>query len=131
MLATLSLLLWLIGLLLVLKYRVHIHVNIETNQRKSSLRGLAVLPKPDGADAERRLHAIDGARVARGPADPQGSRKASGEDQGCNRQEIAEIAAALIALGCKKAKAQKIAARVCSQPGSFDELLRAAIREAA
>jgi hypothetical protein len=116
MLATLSLLLWLIGFYLVLKYRVHIHVNIET----------------DGSYVRRRRHVSRGsARQSFVVGQEAGESPVPAEVSSDRASTQAEVAAALSALGCQKAKAKTIASRVCSQPGSFDELLRRAIREAA
>ena len=106
MLVTLSFALWLIGLFLVLKYRVHIHVNIET--------------KP-------RVHPISKIPQKSPASQSQSDNERTPEVQQAHK----EIETALAGLGCKKAKARQIAKRVCSQPGSFDDLLRAAIREAA
>jgi RuvA, C-terminal domain len=119
MIATLSLFLWLIGLYVILKYRVHIHVNITTKtnagDRKKGRPGFAGHPgaaAQTGEDGKPKVQAIGGV-----PEDLRGHQ--------------GEIIEALVSLGCPKAKARQVAEKVCSQPGSFDELLRAAIREAA
>ena len=105
MLATLSLFLWSVGLFLVLKYRVHITIHVST---KSNRRGV-VAP-------------IDTARSRPSP-NQQPAKTGQGQER--------EIVSALVNLGCSKERARQVAQKVCAQPGSFDELLRAAIREAA
>ena len=119
MLGTLSLALWLIGFYLVLKYRVHIHVNI-TNSGDRRVKAGRNSRYSDRAEAGL----CDVRPVVRREArDTVSVLVGSGQS--------ADIASALANLGYPKAKASEVAKRVCSQPGSFDELLRAAIREAA
>jgi len=118
MISTLSLFLWLIGLFLVLKYRVHIHVNISTDNVTNKRRPLSPKMATPGSGSEL---------VASGTLQEKRC------DDGCEAIDGhgAEIASALEGLGCKKEKARQIAKGVCSQPGTFDDQLRAAIREAA
>ena len=133
MLVTLSLALWLIGLFLVLKYRVHIHVNIETKRAKSDGRlsgssGFTVSEESGRSPAVRNAAAVHVVPAPRGKEYLAATGADTKPDSANDRREVES---ALVGLGCSKAKARQIAARVCSQPGSFDELLRAAIREAA
>jgi len=121
MLGTLSLALWLIGFYLVLKYRVHIHVNIANApiQKAHARCKLGTASNnPRGAPSSKTKHGTE-----------SGSGRIVAMDE--HARAVSEIASALANLGCSKDKARQIASRVCSQPGSFDDLLRAAIREAA
>ena len=126
MLVTLSLALWLIGLFLVLKYRVHIHVTYrEADARGFDRKGHSRAKGRDHAS----IRAIDGPNQSRRPEVAARAGHASSSSGGLDN--ASELYEALVGLGCSKPKARQIAKRVCSQPGSFDELLRAAIREAA
>jgi len=118
MLATLALVLWIIGFYLVLKYRVHIHVNIETGDLSRAKRNRRDHRPGRSATRNDALYG-SGLAVVRGSVVEAVAADSS-----------SEIFATLVGLGCRKPRARQIAKVVCSQPGSFDELLRRAINEA-
>ena len=111
MLATISILLWIIGFCLVIRYRVHIHVTYSNHTDAAHIAG--------GRKKVARSVAVEAGKPAGDPDVP---------DVPAHRQELEE---ALTGLGCKRLKARQIAEKVASQGGDFDSMLRAAIREAA
>jgi RuvA, C-terminal domain len=117
MLATIALFLWIIGFYLVAKYRIHIHVHIESRIRQEDRRD---------SRADRRIHRTMGAALS-GEQIPKGAETVDR----AMVANVSDVREALVGLGCSKAKARQIAEKVCAQPGTFDELLRMAIREAA
>jgi RuvA, C-terminal domain len=118
MIATLSLFLWLIGFYLVLKYRVHIHVNIDFGAQRTRSKDSSGSAGNSSGDRSRIL---DDTRSKGIPVPIKTHQDAVRSD----------VVSALIGLGCQKAKARKVAQSVCAQPGrSFDELLRKAIQKA-
>ena len=140
MISTLALCLWLIGFYLVLKYRVHIHVNITSTARTSfpvTNRAMGHTRNRDSvcstclgclqAGGKKQEPATDGSESGLVRV-PQSRPPLTGS---AALPFSSEIQSALVNLGCKKDKARAIVTRVCSQPGSFDELLRRAIQEAA
>lgn len=96
-------------LIFILKYRVHIHVNIDSRPTRSQRAVVRIPAKVGAAAINARARAI---------------RK--GPDSPCD-----EIASALVNLGCKPAEARAAAKRAVDQgPGEFEEILRRAIQEA-
>lgn len=115
-------------LFFVLKYRVHIHVNIETSgKRRGSPHHRA---KPGNAPAgQAAIHALPGSDS--GSADGPRKRQSQPDSIAGSRPPTADIISALVNLGCSKSEARAAAKRAVEQgPGAFEDLLRRAIQEA-
>jgi len=116
MIATLALFLWAITVYVVVRYRVHVHVQIEARS------------KSHGHSLASRRASGDNTEPPNITALHQTGAGVPETDNAGTRFELAE---ALAALGCRKAKARRIAQGVSQQGVTFDEMLRKSIQEAA
>jgi hypothetical protein len=103
-------------LFFILKYRIHIHVTYQSSSRGSSR------PRVKAGNVSS-IHPAKGLRGR----EPRGADSLSAGDDLPRK----EIQSALVNLGVERKRASEVAERVCGKPGSFDERLREAIREAA
>ena len=105
------------ALFVVLRFRVHIHVTYQSPGRQGGKVSAIAASRPK---RQQRAGEISG------EVSPPQLASAS-------KEQIAELASALVNLGCKRQRAREIASRALelAPEADFDALLKWAIREAA
>jgi hypothetical protein len=123
MLATIALFVWGITVYVIVRYRVHINISISA---KSSRGRVANPLAPRQAERTPTL-----AANLRSVSAKTGLGSGGVASFDAPLPFEADLCSALVNMQCPKPKARAIAARVVRQGGTFDEMLRAAIQEAA